>query len=48
MSDDNDFYERNIVGFRANHGRVAGKFEGAAGRRAHPSVHAAASRGPTS
>jgi F420H(2)-dependent quinone reductase len=24
----NDFYERNIVGFRANHGRVAGKFEG--------------------
>ena len=29
MSDDNDFNERNIAEFRANHGRVSGPFEGA-------------------
>ena len=29
MSDGNDFNERNIAEFRANHGRVGGNFEGA-------------------
>ena len=29
MSDGNDFNERNIAEFRANHGRVGGQFEGA-------------------
>jgi len=29
MSDGNDFNERNIAEFRANHGRVSGPFEGA-------------------
>ena len=29
MSDGNDFDERNIAEFRANHGRVGGQFEGA-------------------
>jgi deazaflavin-dependent oxidoreductase (nitroreductase family) len=29
MSDGNDFNERNIAEFRANHGRVGGPFEGA-------------------
>jgi deazaflavin-dependent oxidoreductase (nitroreductase family) len=29
MSDQNDFNEKNIAEFRANHGRVSGQFEGA-------------------
>ncbi len=29
MSEANDFNERNIAEFRANHGRVGGNFEGA-------------------
>jgi deazaflavin-dependent oxidoreductase (nitroreductase family) len=29
VSDGNDFNERNIAEFRANHGRVGGQFEGA-------------------
>jgi deazaflavin-dependent oxidoreductase (nitroreductase family) len=29
MSDQNDFNEKNIAEFRANHGRVGGQFEGA-------------------
>ena len=29
MSDGNDFNERNIAEFRANHGRVGGQFDGA-------------------
>jgi hypothetical protein len=29
MSDANDFNERNIAEFRANHGRVGGQFDGA-------------------
>jgi deazaflavin-dependent oxidoreductase (nitroreductase family) len=29
MSDGNDFNERNIAEFRANHGRVGGNFDGA-------------------
>jgi deazaflavin-dependent oxidoreductase (nitroreductase family) len=29
MSDENDFNERNIAEFRANHGRVGGQFDGA-------------------
>ena len=29
MSDGNDFNQRNIAEFRANHGRVSGPFEGA-------------------
>ncbi|MBV8930192.1 MAG: nitroreductase family deazaflavin-dependent oxidoreductase [Mycobacteriaceae bacterium] len=29
MTDGNDFNERNIAEFRANHGRVGGQFEGA-------------------
>ena len=48
MSDGNDFNERNIAEFRANHGRVSGPFEGAPIVLLHTVVHAAGSRGPTS
>jgi hypothetical protein len=49
MSDGNDFNERNIAEFRANHGRAGGQFEGAPVVVLHtPSVRVVGNRGLTS